>query len=139
MTRKKSRTSTEFYTRKRIDNSRLVRPLEPSRLRECARLVALGALLAGGGLLYTCQHFQCIQLSYQLETLKSQRGESLNLNQKLRLEVAGLRDPMRIDVIARRQLGLTAPVAGQIEHLNGPSDAELAQARPASSTAAVGQ
>jgi cell division protein FtsL len=129
MTRKKTRASTEFYTRKRIDNSRLTRSLEPSRLRECARLVALGAFLAGGALLYTYQHFQCIQLSYQLETLKAQRAESQGLNQRLRLEVAGLRDPMRIDVIARRQLGLTAPVPGQVENLNGPSDAELAQAR----------
>lgn len=102
--------------------------MEPSRLRECARLLALGAFLAGGGLLYTWQHFQCIQLSYQLETLKSKRTESQGLNQKLRLEVAGLRDPMRIDVIARRQLGLTAPVPEQIENLNGPSDAEMAQA-----------
>jgi cell division protein FtsL len=135
MTRKKAGANTEFYTRKRIDNSRLVRPLEPSRLRECARLVALGAFLAGGGLLYTWQHFQYIQLSYQLETLKSKRTETQGLNQKLRLEVAGLRDPMRIDVIARRQLGLTAPVLGQIENLNGPADGELAQARTTRSAA----
>lgn len=134
MARKKARANTEFYTRKRIDNSRLVRPLAPSRLRECARLVALGAFLAGGGLLYTWQHFQNIQLSYHLETLKSKRAEAQGLNQKLRLEVAGLRDPMRIDVIAR-QLGLTAPVAGQIENMNGPTDVELAEARTTRSAA----
>lgn len=135
MTRKKAAANTEFYTVKRIDNSRLVRPLEPSRLRECARLVALGACLAGGGLLYTWQHFQYIQLNYQLETLKAKRTETQGLNQKLRLEVAGLRDPMRIDVIARRQLGLTAPAPNQIENLNGPSDVELAQAHTARTTA----
>jgi cell division protein FtsL len=134
MTRKKARINTEFYTVKRIDNSRLVRPMEPSRLRECARFVALGAVLAFGGLLYTWQHFQCIQLSYQLETLKAKRSENQVLNQKLRLEVAGLRDPMRIDVIARRQLGLTAPVSEQIENLNGPTDAEMAQAQTNKST-----
>jgi cell division protein FtsL len=135
MTRKKVGAKTQFYTLKRIDNSRLVRPLEPSRLRECARVVALGACLAGGGLLYTWQHFQYIQLSYQLETLKSKRAETQGLNQKLRLEVAGLRDPMRIDVIARRQLGLTAPVPGQIENLNGPTDVQLAQSRTTRSAA----
>ncbi len=128
MARKRAGANTEFYTRKRIDNSRLVRPLEPSRLKECARLVALGAFLAGGGLLYTWQHFQCIQLSYQLETLKSKRSETQVRNQSLRLDVARLRDPMRIDVIARRQLGLGGPAPGQVENLNGPTDAELAQA-----------
>lgn len=127
--KKKAAKMTEFYTFKRIDNSRLVRTVAPSRLRECLRLVALGALVTGCALLYTWQHFQCIQLSYQLEALKTQQAEARGLNQQLRLEVAGLRDPMRIDVIARRQLGLTAPAASQIENLNGPSDAELAQAR----------
>ncbi len=128
-TKKKAAKITEFYTVKRIDNSRLVRAVAPSRLRECLRLAALGGLVMACALLYTWQHFQCIQLSYQLEALKTQQAEARGLNQQLRLEVAGLRDPMRIDVIARRQLGLTAPVLGQVENLNPPSDAELAQAR----------
>ena len=37
---------TEYYTVKRIDNSRLVRPKAPDRMRECVRLVAMGGLLA---------------------------------------------------------------------------------------------
>ncbi len=37
---------TEFHTVKRIDNSRLVRPVASGRLREMARLIGLGALLA---------------------------------------------------------------------------------------------
>jgi len=35
------------------------------------------------------------------------------LNSELRLEIEGLRDPRRIDVIARRQLGLTEPLPTQ--------------------------
>ena len=132
--KKKNAKTTEFYTVKRIDNTRLVRAVAPSRLRECLRLVALGGMVTACALLYTWQHFQCIQMSYQLEALKTQQTEARGLNQQLRLEVAGLRDPMRIDVIARRQLGLTAPVPGQVENLNAPSEADLAQARPAQTT-----
>ncbi len=120
---------TEFYTVKQIDNSRLARPVAPDRLRECCRLLALGSVLAGVVLLYAWQHFQCIQLRYQLEELKSERAQAAELNQQLKLEVAGLRSPMRIDAIARRQLGLSVPVPGQIAPLEGPSDAVLAQAR----------
>ncbi len=127
---------TEFYTVKRIDNSRLVRPVAPERLRECARFVALGAALAGVILLCAWQHFQCIQLRYQLEELKSERGQVTELNQQLKLEVAALRSPMRIDVIARRQLGLSVPVPGQIAPFEGPSEAVLAQARGLASSAA---
>jgi len=53
----------------------------------------------------------------------------VELNQRLRLEVAGLRAPMRIDVIARRQLGLTVPPPGRVGRLEGPSETVLAQAR----------
>ena len=95
---------SEFFTVKRIDNSRLVRPMEPNRMRECARLVSLGGLLALGALLYAWQHFEAIQSRYQLESLRSERSQAAEFNQELRLEVAGLRDPERIDMIARRQL-----------------------------------
>ena len=120
---------TEFYTLKRIDNSRLVRPGGPDRLRECCRVVALGGVLAAMALVYAWQHFHCLQLSYQLEELKAERTQAVELNQRLRLEVAGLRAPMRIDVIARRQLGLTVPPPGRVGPLEGPSETVLAQAR----------
>lgn len=126
---------TEFYTVKQIDNSRLVRPVAPNRFRECCRLVALGALLAGVALTYAWQHFECIQLSYQLEALKSERAQAAERNLHLKLEVAGLRSPVRIDAIARRQLGLSVPVPGQVAPVEGPSEAVLAQTRAAQSTA----
>jgi len=127
---------TEFHTLKPIDNSRLVRPVAPHRLRETARLVALGGLVAAVALLYAWQHFACIQLRYQLESLKSQRAQAAELNQELKLEVAGLRAPSRIDQIARRQLGLTAPAAGQVAPFETPSEAVLAEMRRTSSARA---
>jgi cell division protein FtsL len=122
---------TEFYTVKQIDNSRVLRSTAPQRLREYCRLVALGGVLAGVALLYAWQHFQCIQLSYQLEELKAERAQAADLNQQLKLEAAGLRSPMRIDAIARNQLGLNVPVPGQVAPVEGPSEAVLAQARTA--------
>jgi cell division protein FtsL len=122
---------TEIYTVKRIDNSRLVRAVAPGRFRECCRLVALTGVLAAGGLLYAWQHFQCIQLGYQLEELKAERGQAAELNQQLKLEAAALRAPMRIDAIARRQLGLTVPVPGQVAPAPAPNEAVLAHAHSA--------
>ena len=71
---------SEFFTVKRIDNSRLVRPLQPNRMRECARLILLGGMLALCALLYAWQHFETIQLRYQLESL---RGEAAGENADL--------------------------------------------------------
>ena len=122
---------TEFYTVKQIDNSRLVRIVAPNHMRECARVVSLGGLIALGAFLYAWQHFETIQLRYQLESLRGERAQAAELNQELRLEEAGLRAPGRIDTIAR-QLGLTAPVPGQVAPMDLPPGAVLAEARPAS-------
>src|SRR5579863_5894757 len=120
---------TEFFTVKHIDNSRLVRFVAPNHLRECARLVSLGGLIALCAFLYAWQHFETIQLRYQLESLRSEHSQAAELNQELKLEVAGLRAPGRIDVIARRQLGLTAPVPGQVAPMDLPPNAVMAEAR----------
>jgi cell division protein FtsL len=127
---------TEFFTVKHIDNSRLVRFVAPNHMRECARVVSLGALIALGAFLYAWQHFETIQLRYQLESLRSERSQAAELNQELKLEMAGLRAPGRIDVIARRQLGLTAPVPGQMAPMDLPPNAVLAEARPTNASAA---
>jgi len=120
---------TEYHTVKRIDNSRLVRPAPPARLRDLWRRVGVGAGIAGLLLFYAWQHFQCIQLRYSIEQLDSERAQAAELNQQLHLEVATLRSPMRVDAIARNQLGLTVPVPGQVAPAEGSSDAVLADAR----------
>jgi cell division protein FtsB len=126
--RKKALTA-EFHTVKRIDNSRLVRNVEPAKMRNLCRSVALGGAVAAFFMLYVFQHFRCIDLSFQLEDLKGQQMKAAALNSELKLEIAGLRDPMRIDVIARRRLGLTEPLPTHVEEYEGPDGAEVAAAR----------
>ncbi len=121
---------TEYYTRKKIDNSRLVRQMAPERLRHCLQALALGAALAGGGMLWAWQHFQCIQLGYQIEELKSEKAQATELNVQLRLEAASLRSPERIDAIARYRLGLMGPLPGQVAPVLSAGEAVLATVRP---------
>lgn len=120
---------TEFHTVKRIDNTRLVRHVEPVKLRNLYRTVALGGIVAVFFMLYIYQHFRCIDLSFQLEDLKAKQAQVASLNSELKLEIASLRNPMRIDVIAHRQLGLTQPLPTQIQEFDRPSGAEVANAR----------
>jgi len=133
VTRSRTAKRTEFHTVKRIDNSRLARPIASDRLREMARLIALGALLAGAALFYAWQHFEYLLLRYRVASLESERSQASELNQQLKLEMAGLRAPSRIDEIARRQLRLTAPVPGQVAPLDQPVEPVVAQARPSGS------
>jgi cell division protein FtsL len=130
MTRKKKTPAmTVFHTVKRIDNSRLVRHVEPVKMRNLYRTVALGGVVAAFFMLYIYQHFRCIDLSFQLEDVRVQQADAASLNSSLKLEIAGLRNPMRIDVIARRQLGLTDPLPAQVQEYDAPGGAELAAAK----------
>ena len=127
--KRKKTAVAEFHTVKRIDNSRLVRNVEPVKLRKLWRPVILGTVVAAFLLLYVFQHFRCIDLSFELEALKAQEAKAAALNSELKLEIAGLRSPMRIDIIARRQLGLTAPLPTQVQEYEAPAGAEVAAVR----------
>jgi len=127
--RRKKAGHTEFHTVKRIDNSRLVRNFEPARMQGFYKTAGLGAIVAVFLMFYVYQHFRCIDLSFQLEDLKARQTKMSALNSELRLEIEGLRDPRRIDVIARRQLGLTEPLPTQVQEYDAPAGAEVASVR----------
>src|ERR1700726_507366 len=127
--RKKKAAHTEFHTVKRIDNSRLVRNAEPARMQGFYRTAGWGAGIAVFLMFYVYQHFRCIDLSFQLEDLKARQTKMSSLNSELRLEIEGLRDPRRIDVIARHQLGLSEPLPTQVQEYEAPADAEVASVR----------
>jgi len=117
----------EFVTVKRIDNSRLVRAVARGHWRDFCRLAGLGAALVALLLIYAGQHFRCLRVQYQLEDLQARRAQALELNAQLKLQAASLRAPGRIDVLARRQLGLTEPVPGQVAPVAGPPDGMVAR------------
>src|SRR5260370_325187 len=130
MARSRRKTAhTEFHTVKRIDNSRLVRQAEPARVQGVYKPAGLVAIVALFLMFYVYQHFRCIDLSFQLEDLRARETRVSALNSELRLEIEGLRDPRRIDVIARRQLGLTEPLPTQVQEYDPPAGSEVAAVR----------
>jgi len=112
----------EIYFRKAIDNSRLVKVEDPRRSREMTQfgiaLCCLFLLVMG----YALQHFRAIEYGYKIESLRSERDGLAEMNRALQLEEASLRDPGRIDVMARK-LGLQAPQPGQVIRMDSSDDA----------------
>ena len=62
---------------------------------------------------YAWQHFRAIEYGYKISELKTQRDSLVEMNRALRLEEASLRDPERIDTLARK-MGMVAPQPGQV-------------------------
>ena len=98
-------------------------------MRNLYRSVALSSIIAAFFLLYIYQHFKCIDLSFQLEAARTERVEASALNSTLKLEIAGLSNPKRIDMIARRQLGLTETLPSQVREYQSAAGAEVAAAQ----------
>lgn len=124
----------EIYFRKTIDNSRLVKVEDPRRARDMRQFGIALCCLFVLVMLYAFQHFRAIEFGYQIESLRAQRDSQVEMNRALRLEEASLRDPERIDLMARR-LGLESPQPGQVMHLDATADTSspvMASATPVS-------
>jgi len=107
----------EIYFTKSLDNSRLIKVEDPRRAREMRQFGGALACLFLLVMTYAWQHFKAIEYGYRIESLKLERDGMVEMNRALRLEDASLRDPERIDELARR-LGLQSPVAGQVLQLD---------------------
>jgi cell division protein FtsL len=112
----------EVYFRKSIDNSRLVKVEDPRRAREMKHFGVALCLLFLLVMGYALQHFRAIEYGYKIESLRSERDGLVEMNRALRLEEASLRDPERIDVMARK-LGLQSPQPGQVIRMDASDDA----------------
>ncbi len=135
--RRSWRGTPEVYFSKPIDNSRLVRVADSRRSREMAQFAGALLLLFVLVMVYAWQHFSAIEYGYRIEALKSQRETLVEMNRSLRLEEALLRDPERIDTLARR-MGLETPQAGQVLRIEGaPGDSSPVLARAGSAEIAV--
>jgi cell division protein FtsL len=104
----------EIYFAKRIDNSRVVREVDPKRRREMLSFgVTLGALFLVV-MIYLLQHLSAIEYGYRIEQAKAEHNTIMQSNRALQLEVSSLTDLERIEVEARK-LGMIPPVAGQLQ------------------------
>jgi cell division protein FtsL len=123
----------EIYFAKRIDNSRVVRMVDPQRRREMKSFGATLAVLFLLVMVYLLQHLSAIEYGYRIEQAKAEQASMVESNRELKLEEASLKDLERIDLEARK-LGMVPPVAGQIQVIeSGDGDSAvpvMAKANP---------
>ena len=95
---------------KPIDNSRVVRQVDPRSRREIWLLILLVAVLAAGlGSLRLARPRDPPRRAGGGASSTARRSGSLEENRKLRLEKAALENLRRVETIATRDLGLAAP------------------------------
>ena len=114
--RRRGVPTPEFYFTRSIDNSRLVKAADPSRVRQ---MRVFGAAVT---VLFTLIMVYGLQSSYRVEARKQVRVQLGEENRQLHLAEAQLTEPGRIDGKAR-DLGLAQPAPGQVVHPSAHPDA----------------
>jgi len=127
----------EIYFAKRIDNSRIVRMVDPKRRREMLTFGVTLSILFLMIMVYLLQHLSAIEYGYRIEQAKAEQNAIVESNRELKLEESSLTDLQRIEIEARK-LGMVPPSAGQIyaiESGNGDSAVPvMAKASPSGIT-----
>lgn len=92
-----------------------VERLSPRRQRKVFfSTVLLGLCLLGLALLHVWLRLQVVHLGYVLSTTSKLHGQLEQENRELKVELATLTSPERLEAMARSRLGLAEPEKGQV-------------------------
>jgi len=106
-----SKTSTDG--RSVLKEQRIANPQPVANKKDLLLPILLSCALVGIALLLVWQRLRVIQLGYEFSTA-TMLGQRLEQgNRELRLELATLTSPKRLEVMVQR-LGLREPVKGQV-------------------------
>ena len=94
-------------------NAKVRRSRDVTALSRLALLLFCGLVLAGGFVFAAKQHFAAVQYGYENESLRTQRKQLLEENQRLALEKERATAPDKLEPAARK-LGLKPARPGQM-------------------------
>jgi cell division protein FtsL len=109
-----SATDFEYAIKKDVRNNLIVREVDEARQRQFVRAVAIGGLLVAVLLFSAWQHFELVQHGYLMERLQQERAAEEEINRHLKLEIATLRAPRRIEDTATNKLRMVQPTASDV-------------------------
>jgi cell division protein FtsL len=98
---------------KPIDNSRVVRQVDPRSRRELLLLILLVSVLAAGLGVYAWPALEIQRAGQAGALLDREKQRLIEENRKLRLEKAALESLRRVEQLATRELGLKSPTPEQ--------------------------
>lgn len=103
----------EYAIKQDVRNNPIVREVDEAQKQELWRSAAIGVFLVAVLLFSAWQHFELLRHGYQLERMQRERAAEEEVNRHLRLEIESLREPARIEQIAKEKLQLVEPTADE--------------------------
>ncbi len=103
-----------YLRRRPVENLVLVRERDRRRARELARLLFGLLPLAAALLSYTWVHTEILQAGYSVRSLEDRLEVLDRSERRLRLEIAFLSSPQRVEAAAASDLGMVFPTLEQM-------------------------
>jgi hypothetical protein len=126
----------EVYFTKRIDNSRVVRDVDISKLRACFMLAVPLGLTFVLLFVFAWLHFQCVRYGYEIEDLQQKQAAWSEQNRELRAQEESALQ--QVAPTAQLELGMTPVDPAQVIRITQSGDGlpasdepQLAEAQPA--------
>ena len=102
-----------YAIRRPVANTYLVRQRDRRLLRDLLSVLVAVVLVGGGLLAYTWVHVEILRTGYRTTALERQLGELQETERRVRLDIAELGHPAKIEARARRELGMAEPTIDQ--------------------------
>ena len=100
----------EYAIKKDVRNNPIIREVDQARQRQIWRSIWVGGLLVAVVLFSAWQNSELIQHGYNMQRLRAEYTEQLEINRRLTLDVETLRSPELIEKRAK-EMKLVAPTA----------------------------
>ena len=103
-------------------------------LAQMLPVVLCFGLLGAVGILHVASRSQVVDAAYRLSSLEAESRTLALANDRLKLELATLKRPARLEALARTQLGMAPPQASVVDSVaarTGPLAAHAAEGRRA--------
>jgi len=104
----------EYAIKKDVRNNRIVREVDQARQRELWKSVGIVGLLVVVLLFSAWQHFELLRHGYRVEQLQRERAVEEEMARHLKVQIATLVSPRRIEALATERLHLVAPSPEEI-------------------------
>jgi cell division protein FtsL len=99
----------EYAIRKDVRNNPIVREIDRDRHREMWRSAAIGLFLVGVLVFAAWRRLGLLSHGYDVGQLRSEIASVEAANEEWRARLDSLRNPSRIEAIARKKLGMVIP------------------------------
>ena len=90
------------------------RQRQHGRRKQAAIWVAVMAVFMAELLFYTWTRVQCTRVGYEISRIRDAGNRQATLRNNLKIELARLKSPKRVEDIARTRLGLNVPTPDQV-------------------------